>query len=406
MDQPVLYKRAKTGKIVSYTIWVDKTTADGNPVIMKETGQLTGKKTIHTEAVFTGKQKRTAFEQAEFQVLSDWKKKRDDGYKSLKDLGSPHTEEEWLVDNTGHDLVKFHRWLDEALPKFNTDASGNVKPMLAKDVDWDKVKFPAWVQPKLDGFRCLMVVNTDSHAEVVVKFLTRSGKEYVTLQHIVNDVLQYIVDKDITESFILDGEIYSDELSFQAVSKAAKKLRDNSLKLKLHVYDILNDKNQSERLIMAQELVNDIASPFVTFTVTELAHDKEDVIKLHDAFVSNGREGAMIRHTQGMYGYGQRSWDLLKVKEYEETEFAFKNFEFGQRGIEDLIAVLHTLDGKDEFRAKMMGNLADKEELYATNKNGEGEGKPMTIKHFGWTDDNKPRNPTGKGFRHKDDTDA
>jgi hypothetical protein len=48
--------------------------------------------------------------------------------------------------------------LKKYLPQFNTDASGNVKPMLAKAVDWKKVQYPCYIQPKLDGVRCLMIV--------------------------------------------------------------------------------------------------------------------------------------------------------------------------------------------------------------------------------------------------------
>jgi len=86
IEMETLYKRAKTGKIVSYQIWVDTETTDDNPVIMKSTGQLDGKKTVHTETIFEGKQKRTPVQQAQAQAKSDWNKKRDEGYKSLEDL--------------------------------------------------------------------------------------------------------------------------------------------------------------------------------------------------------------------------------------------------------------------------------------------------------------------------------
>ena len=121
---------------------------------------------------------------------------------------------------------------------------------------------------------------------------------------------------------------------------------------------------------------------------------KENIKQAHDQWVSEGYEGAMIRHLDGLYGQGQRSSDLLKVKEFDETEFKFKQFETGLRD-EDLIAVCENADGK-EFRAKMIGTREEKEVI----KNyPDLEGSQLTVKHFGWTDDGLPRFPIGKAFR-------
>lgn len=86
MNFDALYKRTKTGAIQQ---WLIKTAVlpDGGYCIIKNAGQLGGKLTQHIEDIVEGKQKRNVGQQAEFQALSDWKKKKDEGYKSLKDLG-------------------------------------------------------------------------------------------------------------------------------------------------------------------------------------------------------------------------------------------------------------------------------------------------------------------------------
>lgn len=399
MKHETLYKRSKTGSIVFWEISVypfDK--HDDSPVeIVKGSGQLgTSSPIVHMETVAKGKNigrsnETTPLQQAEAQALSDWTKKHDEGYKSLRDLGF-HV----LVEGDGT-AIKEH--LEKYLPQFNTDASGNAKPMLATDYTKVKnIKFPAYCQPKLDGVRCLLIVRFNVGADYPVTFLSRSGKPYTSLDHIADQVGNYCFTKgEKPTEFILDGEIYSDELTFQEIVSAVKAFKPSSLKLKFRAYDMIDAVDQALRWEYTKDLVEILNSEHISLVENVTVHNMLEVKELHDKWVSEGYEGAMIRHLDGMYGQGQRSRDLLKVKEFDETEFAFKNFEFGQRGVEDLIAVCWTADGESEFRAKMIGTRAQKEELY--NQNDTSEGRSLTVKHFGLTEDDLPRFPIGKGFR-------
>jgi ATP-dependent DNA ligase len=261
-------------------------------------------------------------------------------------------------------------------------------------MDWKKVKnipYPVYIQPKLDGVRCLMIVDGG-----IVKFLSRSGKDYTTLDHIAEDIAKYMGGYiDGPTQFILDGEIYSDELSFQGITAAVKKQRPESLKLHFRAYDIVNDELQERRLVNTGNLVQAIASPYVHFVTTIWANDEAQVKSYHDAAVEEGYEGAMLRLPEGKYEQGARSSSLLKVKEFNENEFTLSGFERGQRE-EDLLAVC-TIKGKS-FRAKMIGNRKEKQELVEKYAHIHGEIK-ITIKHFGWTDDGLPRFPIGKAIR-------
>lgn len=374
----ILYKRTKTGKIQSYKIWVEDTT------IIKETGQLDGKKVLHKEVILDGKNigksnETTPLQQAESQALSDWTRKHDEGYKSLDDLEITSEAE-----------------LEVILPQFNTDANGNKKPMLAKSVNWDKVTYPCLVQPKLDGVRCLMVV--DDKADPIVRFLSRNGKEYSTLNHIKFDIFTYLAKHIDPASngifkFTLDGEIYSDELTFQEILEAVKKQRPSSLKLKFRAYDVLATNIQEQRIQVVRTIVKKIDSEHINVVDTLLFYKKEEIIQAHDIWVKQGYEGAMIRLLNGIYGEGQRSNSLLKVKEFDTNEFTFNKFEIGQRE-EDLIAVCFS--DKGEFRAKMIGTKEEKETL----QKKEHLGEKLTVKHFGYTDDGLPRFPVGITFRN------
>lgn len=404
MQLDTLYKRTKTGAIQYWSVKTSHFTPH-HSVITKEAGQLgTTSPVIHNEDVTEGKNlgkanATTPEQQADLQARSDWNKKRDEGYKSLIDLGL-----------ASEDAVKYSdlaATLDALLPQFNTDASGNVKPMLA--TDWNKVKnikYPVLVQPKLDGVRCLMLIYVGFTSEGPlhkVVFLSRSGKEYTTLGHIAEDVRKAdfgpYAEPEEGYLLILDGEIYSDELTFQEITQAVKKQYPNSLKLHFRAYDCVHEDGQEDRVVAhTANLVKAISSPFVHLVPHQWADDAEEVKALHNSFVQDGYEGAMIRIPDGKYERGCRSRSLLKVKEFDETEFTMLELVLGQRE-EDLLVLCKTSTGQ-EFRAKMIGSREEKELIKGKLgiKKYIGDRK-ITIKHFGWTEDRLPRFPIGKAIR-------
>jgi DNA ligase 1 len=393
MKLATLYKRSKTGKVVYYKIF---RTDNDQPIITKQTGQLGTKSPVKhyetiTHGVNIGKSNETTpCEQAQSEMESSWRKKKDEGYKSLEDLDIAPT----IYNSVGELNVK----LINALPQFNTDSSGNVKPMLA--TAWEKVKdipYPCLLQPKLDGVRCLMKVTMDS-TEPMVQFFSRSGKKYDTLNHISEEVLNYYLRESgskTPDEFILDGEIYSDELTFQEIIAAVKKQRPDSLKLKFRAYDIVNDELQVARWDSTKRLVLNIASDLVVDVPTIIVRTKEEVLEAHDIYVQQGYEGVMLRLPDGVYGQGQRSRSLLKVKVFDQEEFEFVRFEVGKRE-EDLIAVCLT-STKVEFKAKMTGTAKHKAELQEDESTLVG--CPLTVKFFGYTDGGSIRFPIGVSFR-------
>jgi DNA ligase-1 len=403
---PTLYKRTKSGDIQFWEMSSHKgmeplSTTECQGLIKKVSGKLgTVKPLVHQEVVPKGKNigkanETTPWKQAELQARSDWDKKRDEGYKSLNDLGLKEDEKGgWSTDTAEAKYYgTLYIALQERLPQFNSDASGNVKPMLAQTYKEGKVKFPAFVQPKLDGVRCLMAVTVEKHkagTNYTIDFLSRSGKVYETLSHIEEAVRE----NGPSESFILDGEIYSEELTFQGILKAVKKQRPESEKLHFRAYDIVMEGPMTERLQKMMELVTSLGTSSIAFVSTMKVTSHTELQSLHDGFVELGYEGAMLRTFTGTYGQGQRSSDLLKVKMFQEEEFEFVNWTHGQRP-EDLIAVCKTKEGK-EFRAKMMGNVVEKKEME--------ENTPMkiTVKYFELTEDRIPRFPIGKAVRDYD----
>ena len=106
-----------------------------------------------------------------------------------------------------------------------------------------EIKFPCFVQPKLDGVRCVVVGN---------KLYSRNGNRFPVLPHIENELK--ICNKN---NLILDGELFTDDINFEKIVGLVKKYKKseedekNSLKIYLNVFDYIDKK-----LPLSQRLMN------------------------------------------------------------------------------------------------------------------------------------------------------
>lgn len=397
MKLDTLYKRTKTGKI---QFWDISTYEDINNtwLINKVSGQLgTNNPNNYYETVKEGKNigksnETTIQEQAINQVQSEWNKKRDEGYKSLNDVYlSSHTI--FFDSPTDNQLKEF---LELHLPQFNTDASGNTKPMKAPQTSWKlgtKLNWPQLIEPKLDGLRATLVIE-GTELKPKVKFLSSSGKEYKALKHLTDTFFVLYKGK---VPCILDGEIYCHGMTLEEINSAAKKLGPETLKLKYHIFDNLNysSDKQSIRTEKVYEIIQELNHIFFPKLESRLIHSEDEIIPLHDIWVEQGYEGAMLKDPNGTYQFGQRSSYWRKVKMFDDDEFIVIDYELGQRGVQDLSFICKCEAGI--FKVPMNGTIDSKEKLYKKIKSLIG--KKLTVKHFKFTKYGIPNLPKGKAFR-------
>jgi hypothetical protein len=421
MTLETLYKRSKTGEIQYWEVSSIPQT-DGTCTIFKKAGRLgTTKPTTHFENIREGKNigrsnETTPAQQGELQARSDWNKKRDEGYKSLKDLNiiivGPTEEcvKENPPDGNGRysaavaDYFKrLAELLEENLPRFNTDASGNVKPMLAKD--WNKgkgIKFPQLQEKKLDGVRTLCIVQNNA-ASITVQFLSRSGKPYDTIFHLTN-FLGTKPDVFPMGTTILDGELYFHGWTLEEINQAVKKHRPGiTEKIEFWFFDLplLTELPQQARTEKVHELAHklDPQQTLIKPTESRIVMSVAEATENHDAWVLDGFEGAMLKEPNAKYEQGCRSSNWRKMKEFDDTEFEIIGYELGQRGSEDLM--LQIQSGPEIVPVKMQGTRETKAALYERAKSGELIGKQLTVKHFGLSKYGVVNLPTGKAIREE-----
>lgn len=81
---------------------------------------------------------------------------------------------------------------------------------------------------------------------------------------------------------------------------------------------------------------------------------------------------------------------MIKLKSRMDSEFETIGYEFGLRGVEDIVFKMKTDDGK-EFKAKPVGSKEVKEDLF--NHINDIIGQKATCTYFYLSDDGIPLQP-------------
>ena len=406
-SKEILYKRDKSGKVVSYQIFVKYPKSPSAGIILvKLTGKLDGKKVENRKVFEKGKNigranETSALEQAVSEMESAWKKKQDEGYRTAASVGvtieiDPNNASNANFYKFGDLRGRLQDLLHEALPMENTDSNGLQKPMLAHTYKEGKVKLPGFLQPKLDGVRALGIIGQGG-----TSLLSRKGK-YYSVPHILNDLRKAMSLLSEDGELILDGEIYNHNMEFEEISSAVKSVKAETFKLNFMVYDVVvKGLPFKDRLALLTKVFDEAHFEHIKLVKTFSTGKEAALKKFHDVAVNQGYEGAMYRSAEGMYEGGFRSHDLLKIKIFDDTEYEFVKFDTsGHRGIQDIKAVCKYGDKGKTFEAPMNGTLAHKESLYQQFLDGEIKpGQLVTVEHFGLTAYGAPRFPKGKAFR-------
>ena len=258
-----------------------------------------------------------------------------------------------------------------------------VLPMLAKEfkAEEDKVTYPLYVQPKLDGMRCLKSGST---------LISRKNKEIDTMSHVANE-FKVLADT-------LDGELYAHGLSFQDNMKLIKKYRKNeSEKVKYHIYDIvLPNLKFSERYSLLKAIFASEKPVHSELVPTFLIRNKQELLEKHKQFLSEGYEGTIVRWGNSGYEINKRSGSLLKFKDFQDLACEIVNVEPSEKRPSHGIFICKVSDGRT-FGTGMKFSFEEREEILANKK--DYIGKTAEIRFFEYTDDGLPRFPVCVGIR-------
>lgn len=391
-----LLSKASTGKFRVVYLSCDEEWNDGY-TIKRVTGQLHGKMTEQPDILIAkGKASRTVREQLELEYKSNLKKYLDKGYKELDKDPETYSDEE----------------LQEFYGDVKTDQNGFAKHMLAKSADKvsessiNKVKY-WYASRKIDGVRASLYWDGKE-----IHSASRGGGDYDCA------LVQFLEHPKLIDFFtkhpdwILDFECYKHGVPLQTLSGEARRCENwlGSDILEAYVYDVMIPEMKfEERLKVLNTIAKELDlgfNPEREWQKDELRmqmvpHEKvsgyDNIMKLHNQYVSEGWEGVVCRNPDKEYGFGKRTNDMIKFKMYKDDCFKVIGIQGGLRGVEDMVFILVTEEGK-QFKAKPFGNLAQKQE-YWDNFETRYKGHIGECKFFYYSEDNVPLQPSFKAFR-------
>ena len=366
MNLPTLYKKTSTGATQFWKIDVFEH-PDNSQVydIVTEYGQVgTDSPQITNDSIVegknTGKANETSpLEQAEAEAKAKWVKQK---------------ERKGYVES-----------LDRAEAGEN-DQEGGISPMLAHKYSdhGHKIKYPAAVSRKLDGFRCVAVIKDGK-----CTLWSRQRKSVNSVPHIV----KALEERFGSGGIILDGELFVSDIKFEEIASLvrSKNPKAGHEVVEYHIFDYVGTANFSQRY--------DILSAFklkkpLLLVENEIVNNEDEMMELFHQYVDEGFEGLMIRNLNSLY-VNKRSYDLLKVKEMVDDEFDIVGVKSGRGKMQDLaIFECQTKEGK-RFDVKMKGKLEDLAKYLHDEKLWRG--KKLTVQYQNLSADMVPR--FGVGLR-------
>ena len=262
-----------------------------------------------------------------FTILNDLANRVSTGHNAIANVNRfilENIQHEKLIYNIidrdlkmGASTSSINKVIPGCIPTFKVALANpyNVKRVDFKSGDW-------YGSRKLDGVRCICRKEND-----IVTFFSRSGKEFLTLGNLENEILK------IPGNFILDGEICMVDKDgnedFQGIMKQIRKKDHQIEKPKFFVFDYLTLEqfdNQTGTTPLTlrlrngyHNLPNDVNYDMLEFLPQEQLTTEEQFTEMAKAAEEAGFEGIMVRKNVGYEG--KRSHNLLKVKKFHDAEY-------------------------------------------------------------------------------------
>lgn len=282
---------------------------------------------------------------------------------------------------------------------------GGIFPMLAQKFKdrADKIEYPAFIQPKFDGHRCIAIVK-----DGVCTLWSRTRKPINSMPHICRAIERLTGGADA----ILDGELYNHEYKhhFEQITKliTPKAPVEGHEKVQYYIYDMpsaemaFGDRNRClNKIFDIHGNMDSFENTLINVPTMEVAEESE-VQLAFDRFLSEGYEGLMLRTADAPYKSHptSRSAGLLKMKKFDDAEFEIVDVTEGSGKFKGLALFICKAGNGETFKAVKNAPLSELKEYF---DNREALlGRIVTVQFMGFTNATKvPRH--GRVLRFRED---
>lgn len=211
------------------------------------------------------------------------------------------------------------------------------KPMLAYKADKKPITQKEWkdgiyMQPKLDGVRCLIQYSiwSESPDKPKVMAYSRTGKEWKNIDHILQELEPFFKR---FPHVVLDGELYNHDLrrDFEKIISLVRKTKpteadrqESKEKVQFHCYDFVNAQQHGvishnfdrRNDFLWMEFTNGYNS--IKTLDFEVVHSERIAGFYHTRNLECGYEGSILRKN-ALYEC-KRSYNLQKYKDFHDAE--------------------------------------------------------------------------------------
>ena len=279
------------------------------------------------------------------------------------------------------------------------------KPMLAypvsdKPIDYTK---PVFMQPKLDGVRCLIQYEKRRISKPIKRVVaySRTGKEWKNINHILQSLLPFF---QANPNVILDGELYNHALrdDFEKIISCVRKQkptdvdRAESRKLvQFHCYDIIDETlDFQSRSIRLNTLLKPTYGIKLVKTIVTPTESQAKVN--HARNLDAGYEGSILR-LNDVYQC-KRSHSLRKFKDFHDAEATLTSWVEGKGKRVGTIGKFMAVDADgNEFGMPVMDNFKKLQTMFDEMKTWVG--REATFTYFERTKAGSYRHPLFKAIR-------
>jgi len=244
--------------------------------------------------------------------------------------GSTEAQEYWM-----RKILKKHLAIGMSEKTVNTVVSDLIPTFnvsLAQKFDFKRIKSSTIaIEPKLDGIRCFAIVE-DGQAIIYA----RSGKIIANFNKTIGSELSTLGDG------CYDGEIMGEDFtSLMRQAYRKEKIELEGTYLSLFDYLPLSEWNSKKAVLSCFDRYNilfckltgtELVSTGMGGDIPKISHkylkltrrsyvsaNLDTIQRMHDAYVDQGYEGAMIKDIDAIYKFG-RGWEVMKYKAFHDVD--------------------------------------------------------------------------------------
>jgi len=271
-------------------------------------------------------------------------------------------------------------------------------PVSDKPIDYNNRVF---MQPKLDGVRCVIQYNKLNCGEHEVVAYSRTGKQWKNIAHICVQLKPFFAKYP---NVILDGELYNHDLkdNFEKIISLVRKTKptaedrvESAEMVQFHCYDIIDETITFEerKIFITRHVPHNNHVKHVSTMYCASDYDSKEIHKVN---LDCGFEGSILR-TNDVYKCG-RSWNLRKFKDFHDDEALLLDWVEGKGKRKGTIGKFMAQDSEGNVFGMPVMDKFD----YLQNNFEEMKtwvGKLATFTYFERTNANSYRHPLFKCIR-------